>query len=636
VNGRIGRLECRYELVGAARREAAVVSQRLVGLADADIGQALGQVLERALGDDEAVYVLRHVEARLALPGGDHPALVSALGERLARAVLRDLAEGRDVVRFESEADHAAHFLADLVDGNAWDRWIYGVFAPLRPLGTAGAARAVLLEHPERAHQVLSTVRRLGALDKVLVLVDDGTTLESLWNGHPKPASDPDADPARPVFLAVLRFADRLGLWAGERPSTDELWQSDAVTTALPITWRDRSELTASFVAMLSLLAARGHLRDPAPSPAAVEAALDELDWLDTSTVLASLARFGERQMLPSTAESSAPTSRQGLLLADLTELLERRQLRLAAEQLDSTGNALRILAALGPRWSDDAMARTMIERLVGAAKEIRLQEAGCLLKGDPEGALHALSTASRDAAGSAYRFLVRLGNEGVQVAAGLRAAGAEGVGGKTVDSPCAGVFLLVRAALDTRLPALAERTGYPAADFVLLSLALRWAGRAGSAEGRIDPGLALLVEPPMTLDGLRAAWRATPAAAHRRWRAASDEILPAPPSRRGGRALRHGRLGLPAADAALGRTALTLLHGWARWLRGFSASSAPFLLHEFIRRPGSITAFGDDLLVRLERRPLDVVLGVAGYTDELDLTRLGRHGRMRFELEEP
>jgi hypothetical protein len=634
VNGRIGRLECRYKVVGT-RGEAAAVAAPLDRLAAADLRRALTEALDRVVGDDEAVYVVRRVEARLAWTGRcDHPALAPAWGERLARSVLRTLADGRDVVRFDSEADHAAHFLADLVDGHAWDRWVYGAFAPLRLLGTAGAARAVLLEQPERLQAVLSAVRQLGALERLLALVDDGATLEPLWDGSPEPAADPDADPAYPVFLAVLRLADRLGLWAAERPPNERLWQTCAAATPLPTTWRDRSELTATFVAMLSLLAARGHLREPAASPTAFESALDELDWLDTTTVRSSLDHIGAGGTLPSTTVVHAPTSRQRRLLADLAELAGRAELRLDAERLDSAGNALRVLAALPPRWGDDAMARTVIERLLAAAREIRPEAARRLQEGDADGALLALPAAARTAAAPAYKFLARLGPDAVQVAAALGGAAGMEVGGKAVASPCAGVFLLLRAALDARMPALAERSGYPPAGVVLLSLALRWAGRAGAPDGRIDPGLALLVEAPATLKELRATWRATPAAAHRRWRAALGESVTPPLRRRGGRALREGRLGVPAADAALGLTALALLHAWARWLRGFSASSAPFLLDEFIRRPGSIIPLGDDLLVRLERRPLDVVLDVAGYTDDLDLAPLGRRGRLRFELE--
>ena len=77
---------------------------------------------------------------------------------------------------------------------------------------------------------------------------------------------------------------------------------------------------------------------------------------------------------------------------------------------------------------------------------------------------------------------------------------------------------------------------------------------------------------------------------------------------------LRSGHLGLALADLTLALAANTVLRCWAMWLRGFSSSSAPYLLRNFVRRPGSITATENGFLVEMASQPLDIVLEMAGY----------------------
>jgi hypothetical protein len=93
----------------------------------------------------------------------------------------------------------------------------------------------------------------------------------------------------------------------------------------------------------------------------------------------------------------------------------------------------------------------------------------------------------------------------------------------------------------------------------------------------------------------------------------------------------RH-RLGgehLQAAWATLGNpspaltpaylVAFGLLRLWARWLRQFSESSIPYLLAQFIRRPGRLYPAAGGVWVELEPRPLDIVVELAGYMAPLE-----------------
>ena len=77
--------------------------------------------------------------------------------------------------------------------------------------------------------------------------------------------------------------------------------------------------------------------------------------------------------------------------------------------------------------------------------------------------------------------------------------------------------------------------------------------------------------------------------------------------------------VGDPHADVTLAATAQAALRAWARWLPRFGGASTPYLLAQFVRRPGRV--FRDDagLLIELDPRPLDVALQMSGYLDPIE-----------------
>ena len=83
--------------------------------------------------------------------------------------------------------------------------------------------------------------------------------------------------------------------------------------------------------------------------------------------------------------------------------------------------------------------------------------------------------------------------------------------------------------------------------------------------------------------------------------------------------ALAEAGVGVADADVSLTSIAHSVVRLWARWLRQFAGSGAPYLLHQFIRRRGFVAVAGDEIVVQLERKPLDVVLEMAGYCLDLD-----------------
>ncbi|HEY0111311.1 MAG TPA: hypothetical protein VGB67_16850 [Fibrella sp.] len=97
--------------------------------------------------------------------------------------------------------------------------------------------------------------------------------------------------------------------------------------------------------------------------------------------------------------------------------------------------------------------------------------------------------------------------------------------------------------------------------------------------------------------------------------------------------AIESGLIGIPEADLIIGLMAMLLLRVWARWLRQFSDSSVPYLLKNFIRRPGRLFVNGDEILVVLEPQPLDIVLTMAGYLSAIEQVPFLNNRRVRFHL---
>src|SRR5262249_34049690 len=111
------------------------------------------------------------------------------------------------------------------------------------------------------------------------------------------------------------------------------------------------------------------------------------------------------------------------------------------------------------------------------------------------------------------------------------KSTGLSNTGG--IHTQCAGVFLLGRAILDSRIAPIAKSLCYPVfADPVpalLASLALRWAGQGGSNGGVLDPAVVALAGlATATTDDLRQSWADTAAADHTRFGLSLLKILAA------------------------------------------------------------------------------------------------------------
>jgi hypothetical protein len=567
------------------------------------------------------------------------------------------------------------------------------------------------------------------------------------------------------LISGALSLIDQLGIWDQPPPSLEALFQAYLATgPALPGS-PDRATLAGMLDSILSFLSGHRHLRQvTAPEREHLLAQLDQV----AATIGA--ARAGEQApIVPGAAPASqlatpdlptrpaglGPTPRQHELMANLAHVLPGTHLNRVAPT--SAANALQLYAALidhAPRWAGDPLATRMIQRLLEAWSWIeRGGSADEILRQVQHGSTRQALAANEQAAG----LLAGLGDPGMAPIAQLRrysqatrppvpqasAALHPRSAPTIVETNCAGVFLLLRAAIDARLPALLagcvpeRRAADDALAALLAAVGLRWAGPAGLLDGRLDPGLALLagLDGAAGLDTLREAlaaidyirlqyalldvlagqrllsgsevylyqvrlpdatsalvagnaeqrlWplgqaltaAATPAAACADWLAAWESatgrrptlivdeplraMLPeeiqtaglvvARASDAGGedtaywpgqdalagalQALWAGWPALPDADLSITLLAGALLRLWARWLRkGFDASSAPYLLDNFIRRPGRILADETSITIEMQSRALDVVVEMAGYMADLEQVPWLGQRRVRFRV---
>lgn len=147
--------------------------------------EALAGALRHSLpGEAPDVWCIRRLDVNLSVdPEIEH----ARVAEVWAREISRSLAEAMqqdetEVLHFPDRASYLAHFLLDLAEGSAWDRWYYSPFDGLRMLPTSAAIRAALCDRPETGLRALHSVgdAHLRAIVKALSAADAGRVLSQL------------------------------------------------------------------------------------------------------------------------------------------------------------------------------------------------------------------------------------------------------------------------------------------------------------------------------------------------------------------------------------------------------------------------------------------------------------------------
>jgi hypothetical protein len=635
---RIGRWNCTYQVMGTQPQAMLAVDalDRRLRRSALDAYEA---TLEEAFGNDPAVYVVRRLDVALAMHVSaepNDPALARRWGSRMGAEAVRAIAAAgsANVVRFADEAEFIANFLADLLRDLAWQRWCYGAFGRFRHTPRNDAVLTILREHSRQLTAIFRCLARLGCLRAVLDLLD-ANAAAALWNAAVRPSvREPQSSEFRVFVLAAQQIAASLGLWIGEPVDEGEILKAYAAMLPPPPDWTDHRSLAAAVWSILRFAQRRGYIAIPregeveerwTQQAASLVAALD---WLDLEWLRQMLANWGREAAgsvaaMLSAGPPGAATPNQLRLLARLRQILAAAVIPFDRARPDSESNALRlfaVLAASDPELAAHAATASIMKLLLAAWNAVASME-------DPITAVQQLRSGRIPVApdlpyeqSDALRSVAALGAPAADVLHELLAHSPIALGTRARDSietGCAGLFLLLRAITEVRLPQLSPP--------VLLALGLQWAGPASLRAGAPDPGLALwsgltgaepaaavltrldpklsesllakvttIIESRASIDPGLVLATEIPAD----WISALTEAWPAD-------------VPLPSSLTLL---AIHLLRLWARWLRSFSHSSVPHLLRNVIRRPGRIELRTDEIAVSLPPLPLDPILEMSGY----------------------
>lgn len=181
--------------------------------ADSDFAAALEDVLGPVLASgDPSVWIIRRVNLKAVVDAGwDRAQTARAFASALRGAVMRALkGESVDgVIRFADRSAYLARFLADLADGEAFDRWFHGRFADLRPIPRPQALRMALERQPDDALAALAELDTAGRLPRVLECLGESESARVFTLLAAQPSSPAERHAAA---AALARWANGGGL----------------------------------------------------------------------------------------------------------------------------------------------------------------------------------------------------------------------------------------------------------------------------------------------------------------------------------------------------------------------------------------------------------------------------------------
>lgn len=553
MDGHVRHLHCHYRVLGG-RDTAPQISYRLNRVVQDDLLKAYEQAMDEVMGDDPSVIVIRTLHSRIALALREHPndgQLSRRWGERLAGSVVRRLAASADgdeeVIRFDNQAEYVAAYIVDVIDDRADDRWYYGAFVALRGQPREQRISQVLMDNREHLGETLGQLYRRGYLTQVFALLDDAV-LRRLWEqgvrlksiadeykalihdaqslddpSRVRPAnefilhevtdsdnesSEPDAagpDKDRQLFALVLSLVERLGIRGRVHLTEAQLF--DRYRPQGIVDWRDRAALTQAVCDILDFLSAQGVLqrfdvRIPPTTLMTLDETLKDFDWLEAGQLQARLLNLLGGQETQAHAVERSLTPRQRELIDALSNILmDTRNMTTVASFQKSEAMALflySLLTGYQAHWRDDDLAKRLIEAL--ARTHIALSEhkdvvrlRSLLIRGDAQPVFNELARTTLRHSSESADLLNALGKPALQLLQSLASDTVELPGGKPIETRCAGVFLLLRAVSDLRLPALVGSTAYPSLEALLIPMLMRLAGEGAVRGDRIDSGLAVL-----------------------------------------------------------------------------------------------------------------------------------------------
>lgn len=153
----INRMHNQY-LVGRAVSSVNGSKRRLDGIASDLLAQALAQALSPLLGKRPGLVLLDRLECELTLDGGlSDQTILHAWAAEIARVLSRRLRDdgSQSMACFADSDELLAAFLTDLVEGRAWQGWVYRSFDGLKMLPLSAALRTAIVDDPQRGLRVL-------------------------------------------------------------------------------------------------------------------------------------------------------------------------------------------------------------------------------------------------------------------------------------------------------------------------------------------------------------------------------------------------------------------------------------------------------------------------------------------------
>jgi hypothetical protein len=216
----IANFQGNYHLPAGAPDRAAVQT-RMDRLVRERLPAVMADKLIPPPSDENAVYRIRNLRVdlwvdALAMHDGE---IAQRWGQALLAATTHALMRGAatQVVRYDDHAHFVAAFLGDVLDGQAWSRWVYDEFAPLQGLSMGQIAAHLLAPRPALLIEVAQHLAREGRLEPLLRQLD-ATDVRLIWEQGLGFGSLPDTPVRGPVLERVIAaLAGGVALEHGEQ-----------------------------------------------------------------------------------------------------------------------------------------------------------------------------------------------------------------------------------------------------------------------------------------------------------------------------------------------------------------------------------------------------------------------------------
>ena len=215
----IQQFQSNYYLPAGAPDRAAI-QNRMDRLVREHLPAVMADKLIPPPSDENAVYRIRNLRVDLWVDalGMNDGEIAQRWGTALVAATTRALVRGSpaQVVRFDDHAHFVAAFLGDLMAGQAWSRWVYDEFAPLRGLPVGQIAAHLLAPRPALLIDVAQRLAREGRLEALLQQLDTAD-VRLIWEQGLGFGTLPDAPVRGSVLDRILEaLAGGVALEHGE------------------------------------------------------------------------------------------------------------------------------------------------------------------------------------------------------------------------------------------------------------------------------------------------------------------------------------------------------------------------------------------------------------------------------------